>query len=337
MIDTRRYEPVFCPCCGQTIENLDNAVICGTCRKLHHLECWEGNRGCCTLGCPAAPQQAAAPPPFASASPDAPYHTTHSPTPPSYQPWFPPSGPVSGAPSPHGGLHEFARYGSWLWVISLLVLVVMLSTALSLPIIVALALHTGDPAAVLTNPFVLFVIIALEDAAFVGVVYFLLVRRKITSWRDMGLRGAPTLRSLGLGGLWGTLFVIASSAVELLMRLFGVEQTQAAQFPLGQGGIAGTVAIWVAGIILAPITEEIFFRGFIFRAMALRKGYVKGVVYSSLVFGLVHLNLEAFLPISIGAAILAVGYKRSGDLWVPIIAHALNNFVAFLLLTFTAG
>lgn len=319
------YEPVFCPCCGQSIEDPDHAVMCGTCRTLHHLECWESNRGCCTPGCPAAPPPTAAPP-YTSAPPGGP------------QLGVPPVGSQTpqwepARPDPTG----LARYGSWLWVISLLLLVVLLSSVLSLPIMFALVLQTGDPTAILENPFVLFVIIALEDAVFIGVVYFLLVRRGLTSWRDMGLRGAPTLRSLRLGVLWGVLFVAASSATELLLRLFGVEQTQASQFPLGQGGVAGTIAIWVAGIVLAPITEEIFFRGFIFRAMALRKGYVRGVVYSSLVFGLVHLNVAAFLPISLGAALLAVGYKRSDDLWVPIIAHSLNNLAAFLLLTFAAG
>ena len=97
------------------------------------------------------------------------------------------------------------------------------------------------------------------------------------------------------------------------------------------------MAIWIAGIILAPFTEEIFFRGFLFRAIAMRKGLLRGIVYSSVIFGIVHLNLPALLPITAGAALLAIAYHRSDNLWVPIIAHALNNLFAFLLLTLAVG
>lgn len=319
-------EPAFCPCCGQAVDDPDTTVMCGTCRALHHLECWEAQGGCCTPGCPAATRLTAPRPEGQHAADQQAAWRAGQPEGLPASPW-PPSG--QGA----WQRPTLARYGSWPWVISLLLLVVLLSTVLSLPIMFALVLQTGDPAAILDNPFALFVIIALEDAVFVGVVYFLLVRRQVTTWRDMGFARLPRLRSLGLGLAWGLAFIAVSSALELLLRLMGVQQTQASQFPIGQGGVAGTVAIWIAGIVLAPVTEEIFFRGFMFRAIAMRKGFVKGVVYSSVVFGLVHLNLPAFLPISAGAALLAVGYHRSGDLWVPIIAHALNNLFAFLLLT----
>jgi membrane protease YdiL (CAAX protease family) len=89
--------------------------------------------------------------------------------------------------------------------------------------------------------------------------------------------------------------------------------------------------------VLAPLAEEIFFRGYVFRAMSARKGYARGLVYSSMLFGLVHFNLAAFLPLTVGAVLLAVSYRRSGSLWTPIVAHALNNAFAFTLLTFFPG
>lgn len=226
---------------------------------------------------------------------------------------------------------ELSRYGSWPVVLGLLLGVVLLSSLLALPLLMIISLSTSGPA--LENPFTLFLIILVEDAVFLGVVYFVLIYRGVTSWKDMGL-GRLRRRSLGQGLLWGLAFVAVSAVIEVLLSALGVEQTQAGQFPLGRaGGVAGVVAMWVAGVVFAPFTEEIFFRGFVFRALAARKGLVKGVVYSSLLFGAVHLNLAAFLPITVGAVMLALGYRRSGDLWVPIIGHAVNNGVAFLLLT----
>ncbi len=308
----------YCPCCGLATDDPDRTVMCGTCRALHHLECWEANGGCCTPSCPAAPARVVdATPGLPATAGGAPYERG-----PASSPWEE---------------RSLAHYGSWPWVISLLLLVIFLSTVVSLPIVFALMLQTGDPQAIFNNPFFLFVVVLLEDAVFIGVVYVLLVRRRVTSWREMGLRGLPSLRSVGLGLLWGIAFIAVSATIELLLRLVGVQQTQAAQFPIGRGGIAGTVAIWIAGIILAPFTEEIFFRGFLFRAIAMRKGLLRGIVYSSVIFGIVHLNLPALLPITAGAALLAIAYHRSDNLWVPIIAHALNNLFAFLLLTLAVG
>ena len=318
--------PVFCPYCGGPINDPNDAVKCGTCGTLHHLDCWEANGGCCKPDCPASSRR----PATAAAAPTVP--------PPVVGPL--PTFQRMGPPS-------LAQYGSWLSIFVILVLVVLLSSLLSAPVLGMLIMtRTADPAALLQDPTALlqvlqdpisfFLLAAVQDGVFVGVVYVLVVRRRVSSWRQMGLR-APRLRSLGWGLFYGAAFTAASAVIELVLSVFGVEQTQSAQFPLGQGGIGGTVAIWLAGVLLAPIAEEIFFRGFMFRAITARKGLVRGVIYSSLVFGFVHFNAAAFLPISVGAALLAIGYHRTDDLWVPIIAHSLNNIAAFLILTLSAG
>ncbi len=207
----------YCPCCGLATDDPDRTVMCGTCRALHHLECWEANGGCCTPSCPAAPARVVdATPGLPATAGGAPYERG-----PASSPWED---------------RSLAHYGSWPWVISLLLLVIFLSTVVSLPIVFALMLQTGDPQAIFNNPFFLFVVVLLEDAVFIGVVYVLLVRRRVTSWREMGLRGLPSLRSVGLGLLWGIAFIAVSATIELLLRLVGVQQTQAAQFPIGRGG-----------------------------------------------------------------------------------------------------
>lgn len=250
---------------------------------------------------------------------------------PSLPPVEEPQEPQDGMPHPAEEPPALAPYGRWPVILGLLLGVVILSSLLALPILLIFAL--GSQGAVLENPFTLFMVILIEDAVFLGVIYFVFIYRGVTSWKDMGL-GGISRRALGQGLLWGVSFVAVSTLLELLLAALGVDQTQAAQFPIGRaGGVAGVVAIWIAGVIFAPFTEEVFFRGYVFRALSLRKGWVKGVVYSSLVFGAVHLNLAAFLPITVGAAMLALGYRRSGDLWVPIIGHAFNNAVAFTLLT----
>ncbi|MGF1488512.1 MAG: lysostaphin resistance A-like protein [Prochloraceae cyanobacterium] len=82
-------------------------------------------------------------------------------------------------------------------------------------------------------------------------------------------------------------------------------------------------------VIVAPITEEFIFRGAILHRWSTKWGIVAGILMSSFVFGLLHLNIFV-ITISIGGIIYALLYIKTGSLLVPIIAHALNNFLFFV-------
>lgn len=84
----------------------------------------------------------------------------------------------------------------------------------------------------------------------------------------------------------------------------------------------------VAGVIVIPVIEEAIFRGVIMRRLAERWGVTSGVVISSIVFGVFHVNpIGAF----VFGAIMSALYFRTRTLWVPIFCHVLNNGLAFLL------
>lgn len=255
---------------------------------------------------------------------------------PPWAPETPPAGEPAWAPAAPPAPPELARFGSWPRVIGMLALVLLLSAVLSLPVIGIMSFSISGP--LLSNPFTFFLLVIVEDVVFLGLIYFVLVYRGITSWKEMGL-GRPTRRAVGQGLLWGAGFVAVSYALEALLTLLRAPGSQVSQLPLDEGsGVAGLVVIWISAVILAPFAEEVFFRGYLFRAMAMRKGLLKGLIYSSVIFGAMHIfgytvNLAPFLPIAVGSVLLALGYRRSGNLWVPMTAHAVNNFVAALALT----
>jgi membrane protease YdiL (CAAX protease family) len=224
-----------------------------------------------------------------------------------------------------------ARYGSWPVVLGTLGGVLALVFALSTAYATA-RVALGGQASATVGPALFFVLVVVQDAIFLAAVYLLLVRRRVVTWSGLGLRRAGAGRAAAVGIGWGALFILVAGVLQYALAAFGVHQTQAAQFPLGGAGPWGTAAILAAGIAFAPITEEVFFRGFVFRAISERKGLVQGVVYSSMLFGAVHWNLAAFLPITAGAALLALGFHRTDHLLTPIVAHALNNAFAFAML-----
>ena len=99
------------------------------------------------------------------------------------------------------------------------------------------------------------------------------------------------------------------------------------QFPHSTAGIALFV---IVAVIMAPVFEETFFRGFLFRGFATSWGWVWGALASATVFGLAHLQLSVFVPLFALGFALAWVYKRTGSLWTSITLHALFNAISVL-------
>lgn len=100
-------------------------------------------------------------------------------------------------------------------------------------------------------------------------------------------------------------------------------------------------------VVVGPIFEELVFRGFLYnmtRGSLLKNGTtgrvmadVIALVVSSAAFSILHFNMSGFLAYFIAGAVLAEYYRRSGSLYVPIIAHMLNNGTAVVLLLLSAS
>jgi len=80
-------------------------------------------------------------------------------------------------------------------------------------------------------------------------------------------------------------------------------------------------------VVVAPILEEMFFRGLLLPALVKwlgRPGWA--VIVSGVLFGLIHAPVQASVaPLTIFGLILAVAYLRSGTLALPILIHGLFN------------
>ena len=82
-------------------------------------------------------------------------------------------------------------------------------------------------------------------------------------------------------------------------------------------------------VVVAPVVEELLFRGIIFTRWAHKWGVKRAIIFSSLLFGVLHLDgtLDAF----VFGVVMAILYLRTRTLLVPIACHMLNNAVAVAL------
>jgi len=95
------------------------------------------------------------------------------------------------------------------------------------------------------------------------------------------------------------------------------------------GGPPRLAVLMVTLVVVAPVFEELLFRGILLHRLAHRWSVAGGVLAPSIVFGALHLDIVGATVFGI---VMCVLYVHAGSLLVPIAAHALNNLVSVLLI-----
>jgi membrane protease YdiL (CAAX protease family) len=94
---------------------------------------------------------------------------------------------------------------------------------------------------------------------------------------------------------------------------------------------ATVVGLAIFAVVVAPIVEEVVFRGFIFNVMRGKLPVVWAAIVTGLLFGLVHVfgsPIEFLLPLALLGTVLCLLYWKTGSLLPCIAVHALNNCIA---------
>jgi len=170
----------------------------------------------------------------------------------------------------------------------------------------------------------------LAEATMVAVVWWFAIKRRGASWRDVGFR-SPNANRMAIG-VPATLL-----AAFFMMGLFSF-----VVFELGLRDLDDSVlppellagplllVLFATSVIVAPIAEETFFRGFVFGALRSRWGAIRGGAASATLFGLAHPDLFLIVPVTILGALLVLLYVWTDSLWGPIAVHAMFNGLQLL-------
>ncbi len=133
---------------------------------------------------------------------------------------------------------------------------------------------------------------------------------------------------IGIGiGAVGIGYPVLAGMVHLLEGLGYHPETQKAVLFLATAPHWQQAVIGVFAVIFAAIAEEILFRGILYRLGETPVQRAFTLVTTSLLFGAVHANLAAFIPLTLFGAALCWAYHRTGNLLTCIIAHATFNSV----------
>ena len=123
--------------------------------------------------------------------------------------------------------------------------------------------------------------------------------------------------------LWGVFFMLSTSVVlEPFLSLMP-------EVPNVYG--RGAWAI-VTVVVMAPLFEEVIFRGVLLESTRVRYGVVAAWLLSSAIFGIVNVHPTVVVNAFVMGLVLAFIYLRTDSLWSAIILHAINNGIAYLAL-----
>lgn len=261
---------------------------------------------------------------------------------PPYGSWLPPATPGGGPPAPLPGLGEpreadgAPRWPPWTGPAALLLALALslLGGILVTGVGAAFGASVEDP-----PPAVNIVATFVQEAAFVLAALLLAARAGALLPARFGFVRAHVGRALGwmfaaYAGYW-VLAVAWAAAI-------GLDESD--QLPESLGTDESTIAlvsVCVLVTIVAPIAEELLFRGYMFGALRTWRGPWPAALITGALFGAVHVfgqEPEFLVPLAVLGVALCVVRWKTGSLLPCIALHAVNNALAFgVAESWTAG
>ncbi|WP_332744630.1 CPBP family intramembrane glutamic endopeptidase [Hydrogenophaga sp.] len=164
-----------------------------------------------------------------------------------------------------------------------------------------------------------------------AVIFVVLMHAKDMSYRDLLHPSSSSIASTAVlivplvALLMPALLLIAGATTELLESLLPLSRWEEQAF---DRMMSGSLPAIVATCLLAPVLEEMLFRGIILRAFLLQYPRWAAIWSSALIFGFAHMNVYQFVVASMIGVLLGWLYERTRSLIPCIALHGLYNAAA---------
>ena len=174
----------------------------------------------------------------------------------------------------------------------------------------------------------IFVVATFEFILLIPIAVIFFFRN--VSWIELGLRGFErNAFALGCGLLVVVYFIVILN--NLVMMALGVV-TQADVITEMLGEIDSPFLFVFVTAIVAPFTEELFFRGFLFKGLRQKYGWINALMFSSIIFALFHGQIATLIPTFLLGALFAYMYQRTESVLPGMILHFTVNSMGVCVL-----
>lgn len=158
-----------------------------------------------------------------------------------------------------------------------------------------------------------------------------LKNRQKLSWADFGFSIPPIRQSAKLIGIGLIIFTATKLILDALapsVPSLGGQQDLFGSADINFAGLALVLGIGIFG----PVVEEVIFRGIFFNILAGRLGLPVAAILSSIIFGLVHAQLNVGISTFVSGLYLCYMAARTRSLMPGIMLHVINNTLAISLI-----
>lgn len=169
----------------------------------------------------------------------------------------------------------------------------------------------------------------------VGVPKVLLETKKISLRKELGIDKKPDLLTLAYGPLGYIAYffvtIFFGLLIQLLWRDFPIDEIQ----QVGFDGLSSTVEYvmaFVALVVIAPVAEELLFRGYFYGKVRSISRFWLSAVVTSILFGLVHWQWNVGVDVFALSLVLCALREYTGTIWAGVVVHMAKNAVAFTIL-----
>ncbi len=176
----------------------------------------------------------------------------------------------------------------------------------------------------------LFILSAVFDLLILIYIVLAVLGTKNYSFSDLGLRKIKIIDMLhGLGYLG--VFYIFNIFYNVIILILGLVDYHQSNYLLPLFDSLNNNAFLIFFVVfLAPLTEELLFRGFLLNYFWNRFGFITAALSSSILFSLLHQIPTVFIPILILSLMLAFLYRRTGSIVPGIVIHVIINGISTL-------
>ncbi len=175
------------------------------------------------------------------------------------------------------------------------------------------------------------------QGATLALIWWFVRQHGIGFGEAFGFRVASLAKTVLLGaGVAAAAFVLQLGYVQLL-DLFRVQlpEQHLVEIMRLKRSAFEHVYLGVFAIFIAPVAEEMLFRGILYPAIK-QLGFRRIALWgTAILFALIHMNVGTFVPLMVLAVWLALLYEKTSNLLAPIIAHSCFNAINFGLLHLT--
>lgn len=170
----------------------------------------------------------------------------------------------------------------------------------------------------------------LFELLFIVVAWWFSVHKYRVSLRALGFVGfRPAILASGFGLLFATYLLVG--LYNYFLQSLGLEMQTDVTPVVRQ--LASPWPLFFTAAVVAPVSEEVFFRGFVFVGLRQRHGWTRAAAISAALFAAAHGEIAFFPPAFLLGFLFAYLYQRSGSLWPGLILHMAVNTLALSVAT----